>query len=192
YPAAIGRDGGRPGVVTLDIEGSEFQERYTVTGEPDGVQTQLGINSPTYRQWYEERKEWNENPSGEAPELEDPLAVDREDLSGGTWLTTNFFFGSTGAEVEVSLDGEPAEKADRTQRLEGEAVDAGPEYSDPYAVSQQLVHGGSLADRTMHLWRFDLPADLDAGTHTAEVTATDAYGREFTDTLEFEVVEEQH
>ncbi|WP_420157232.1 calcineurin-like phosphoesterase C-terminal domain-containing protein [Nocardiopsis sp. CNT-189] len=190
YPAAIGRDGGRPGVVTLDIEGSGFRERYTVTGEPDGVQTQLGVNSPTYRRWYEERKKWNDDPAGEAPELEDPLAVDRGDLAGGTWLTTNFFPGSTGSKVEVSIDGGPAGKAERTQRMEGEAVGTGPEYSDPYAVSRQLVHGGSLADRTMHLWRFDLPADLGAGEHTAEVTATDSYGREFTDTLEFEVVEE--
>ena len=67
---------------------------------------------------------------------------------------------------------------------------AGAEYSDPYAVSQQLVHGDSVADRTMHLWRFDLTADLDAGQHTAEMAATDAYGREFTDVLEFEIVEQ--
>ncbi|MFC4561680.1 calcineurin-like phosphoesterase C-terminal domain-containing protein [Nocardiopsis mangrovi] len=191
YPTAIGRDGGRPGVVTLDIDGSGFQERYTVTGEDDGVQTQLGVNSPTYREWFHERQEWNDDPAGEAPELEDPLVVDREDLSGGSWLTTNFFFGSTGSTVEVAIDGGSAGEAERTQRLEGEAVNVGAEYSDPYAVSQQLVHGGSLADRTMHLWRFDLPGDLDAGTHTAEVTATDSYGREFTDTLEFEVVEQR-
>lgn len=188
YPTAIGRDGGRPGVVTLDVEGAEFRERYTVTGEPDGVQTQLGLNSPTYRTWFDERQEWNDDPVGEAPELE-PLVLDRDDLAGGTWLTTNFFFGSTGSTVEVGLDGGPAEQAVRTQRLEGEAVNVGAEYSDPYAVSQQLVHGGSLADRTMHLWRFDLPADLAAGRHTAEVTATDAYGRAFTDTLAFEVVD---
>lgn len=189
YPTAIGRDGGRPGVVTLDVEGSEFQERYTVTGEPGEVQTQLGINSPTYREWFKERKEWNENPSGEAPELAEPLVVDKEDLSGGSWLTTNFFFGSTGSTVEVGIDGAPAEKAERTQQLKGEAVNVGAEYSDPYAAAQQLVHGGSLAERTMHMWRFDLPGDLDTGTHTAEVTATDSYGREFTDTLEFEVAE---
>lgn len=188
YPTAIGRDGGRPGVVTLDIEGNEFRERYTVTGEPDDVQTQLGINSPTYREWYEARQEWNDDPVGEAPELDEPLVVDRGDLAYGSWLTTNFFFGSTGSTVEVSIDGGPAEEAVRTQQMEGEAVNVGAEYSDPYAVSQQLVHGGSLADRTMHLWRFDLPRNLRTGEHTAEVTATDSYGREFTDVLEFEVV----
>lgn len=186
YPTAIGRDGGRPGVVTLDIEGNQFQERYTVTGESDDVQTQLGINSPTYREWYQE---WQDSPDGGAPALEDPLVVDRSDLANGSWLTTNFFFGSTGSEVEVSIDGEPAEEASRTQQMAGEGVNIGAEYSDPYAVAQQLVHGGSLADRTMHLWRFDLPKNLDTGEHTAEVTATDSYGREFTDVLEFEVVD---
>ncbi|WP_077690010.1 MULTISPECIES: calcineurin-like phosphoesterase C-terminal domain-containing protein [Nocardiopsis] len=188
YPAAIGRDGGRPGVVTLDIEGNEFRERYTVTGESDDVQTQLGINSPTYREWFEERREWNADPVGEAPELEEPLVVDRADLIHGSWLTTNFFFGSTGSTVEVSIDGGPAEEATRTQQMGGEAVNVGAEYSDPYAVSQQLVHGGSIAERTMHLWRFDLPRNLRTGQHTAEVTATDSYGREFTDVLEFEIV----
>ncbi|WP_083936203.1 calcineurin-like phosphoesterase C-terminal domain-containing protein [Nocardiopsis ganjiahuensis] len=189
YPTALGRDGGRPGVVTLDVEGSEFQERFTVTGEPDDVQTQLGVNSPTYRTWFEERQEWNSDPVGEAPELDEPLVLDRADLDGGSWLTTNVFFGSTGSTVEVSLDGGPAEDATRTQQMTGEAVNVGAEYSDPYAVSQQLVHGGSVADRTMHLWRFDLPGDLDAGQHIAEVTVTDPYGREFTDLLEFEVVD---
>ncbi|WP_433697258.1 calcineurin-like phosphoesterase C-terminal domain-containing protein [Nocardiopsis sp. CA-288880] len=188
YPTAIGRDGGRPGLVTLDIEGNEFQERYTVTGESDDVQTQLGINSPTYREWFAERQEWNGNPVGEAPELDEPLVVDRSDLAGGSWLTTNFFFGSTGSTVEVSIDGGRTREATRTQQMEGEDVNVGVEYSDPYAISQQLVHGGSLADRTMHLWRFDLPRNLRTGEHTAEVTATDSYGREFTDTIEFEVV----
>lgn len=189
YPTAVGRDGGRPGVVTLDIEGNRFQERYTVTGEPDEVQTQLGLNSPTYREWYTERREWNSDPVGDAPELAEPLEIGADDLAGGTWLTTNLFLGSTGATVEVSLDGAPAAEAERTQQLRGEGVRVGAEYSDPHAVAQQLVHGGSLADRTMHLWRFDLPEDLATGAHTAEVTATDAHGRTFTDTLEFEVVE---
>ncbi len=191
YPTAIGRDGGRPGVVTLDVEGNKFQERYTVTGESDEVQTQLGLNSPTFREWFDERQEWNDDPAGEAPELDEPLVLDRADLADGTWLTTNFFLGSTGSTVEVAVDGAPAEEATRTQLLEGEDVNVGVEYSDPHAVAQQLVHGGSLADRTMHLWRFDLPGDLEAGTHTAEVTAIDSYGREFTDVLEFEVVEER-
>lgn len=189
YPTAIGKDGGRPGLLTLDVDGTKFKERYTVTGGDEERQTQPGINSPTFREWSAERQEWNENPQGEAPKLDEPLVVDSDDLTGSTWLTTNFWMGATGSSVRVSLDGGPAEKATRTQAMKGEAKRNGPKWSDPYAVSQQLVHGGSIADSSMHLWRYELPADLEAGEHTAEVTATDSYGRKFTDSLTFEVVE---
>jgi hypothetical protein len=190
YPTALGRDGGRPGVLTLDVRGNEFRERYTVTGESDGVQTRLGLNSPTYREWYEARQAWNEDQQGAAPEPGDPLVVDRADLAGGTWLTTNFWMGSTGSTVEVALDGGPADPATRTQELRGEAPRVGAEWSDPYAATQQLVHGGSLADRSMHLWRLELPEDLATGDHRAQVTATDSYGRVFTDTITFQVVDQ--
>ncbi|MQA95373.1 MAG: phosphoesterase [Streptosporangiales bacterium] len=191
YPIAVGRDGGRPGILTLDVKGNAFKERYTVTGQSDKAQTQLGVNSPHYREWYADRQAWNAKPEGTAPELGDPLVVDRADLAGDTWLTTNFWMGSTGSTVKVSLDGERARPADRTQPLRGEAQLVGPEWSDPHAAAQQLVNGGSLADRAMHLWRFALPGDLAVGEHRAEVTATDAYGRRFTDELTFRVVEKR-
>ncbi len=63
-----------------------------------------------------------------------------------------------------------------------------PEWSDPHAVAQQLVNGGSLADRSIHLWRFELPADLEQETHRARVTATDVHGRTYTELLTFQVV----
>ncbi|GLW13076.1 hypothetical protein Misp01_82040 [Microtetraspora sp. NBRC 13810] len=191
YPISVGRDGGRPGVLTLDIKGSSFKERYTVTGQSDRVQTQLGINSPTYREWYVARQAWNQNREGTAPELGDPTVVDREDLTGRTWLTTNFWMGATGSTVKVRIDGDRTRPATRTQQLRGEDQLVGPEWSDPHAAAQQLVNGGSLADRAMHLWRFELPADLDTGTHRAEITATDSHGRQFTDVLRFRVVEQR-
>ena len=71
--------------------------------------------------------------------------------------------------------------------MEGEGQYVGAAHSDPAAVQQQLVHGGSVADRSMHLWRSSLPTDLAPGRHTAKVTATDVHGRSFTETLAFEV-----
>lgn len=41
----------------------------------------------------------------------------------------------------------------------------------------------------MRLWRLELRSDLAAGEHTAKVTATDVYGREFTETLTFQISE---
>lgn len=191
YPVAVGRDGARPGILTLNISGNQFQERFTLTGESDDVQMQLGINSPHFRQWYADRVEWNETEEGPAPKLGDGRLVSREDLAGETWLTTNFWMGSTGSEVEVSIDGEPAVVAERTQPAQGEDQKVGPKWSDPHAIAQQLVNGGSPADRTMHLWRLKLPGDLAVGTHRAKVTATDSYGRQFTSTMPFQVVEER-
>ena len=191
YPVAVGRDGGRPGILTLDVDGNAFQERYTVTGKPDDYQVQLSVNSPSYRQWYVARQKWNDDKQGKAPELGDLRHITRADLQGGSWLTANFWMGSSDSTVEVTIDGEPAGEAVRTQPMQGEDQRIGPQWSDPHAVAQQLVNGGSVADRSMHLWRLELPTTLDAGTHKAVVTATDAYGLEFDRTMVFKVVEER-
>lgn len=185
YPTAIQRDGGLPGVLTLDITGNEVQERFTVRGEDESVQMSLGLNSPRYREWYAEHRD----EKGQAPELRDPSTLSRADLAGTTWLTTNFWMGSTGSTVEVSVDGAAPVAAVRTQQMQGEGQRVGAEWSDPAAVQEQLMHGGSVADRTMHLWRTELPQDLEAGEHTATVTATDVHGRDYTDTIEFTVTE---
>ena len=191
YPVAVGRDGGRPGILTLDVDGNDFRERFNVTGKHDDYQMQLGVNSPTYRQWYVARSKWNEDKQGKAPELGDTRHITRADLQGSTWLTTNFFMGSTDSAVKVSIDGQAASKAVRTQPMKGEDQKVGPLWSDPSAVAQQLVNGGSVADRSMHLWRFELPDDLELGTHRARVTATDAYGQEFHRTMLFKIVEKK-
>lgn len=51
--------------------------------------------------------------------------------------------------------------------------------------------GLNVADRSHHLWRAALPPTLEVGPHTATVRSVDAHGREHTDTLVFEVVEER-
>jgi 3',5'-cyclic AMP phosphodiesterase CpdA len=185
YPKAVQRDGGLPGVLTLDIMNTDFKERFTVRGSDSSRQMALGLNTPRYRAWYEQ----NIDNQGSAPEFTNPLSVTQDALASDTWLTTNFWMGSTGSTVEVKLDGGQTVEAVRTQKMEGEGQLIGAEWSDPTAVQEQLVHGGSLADRMMHLWRLELPDDLAVGEHTAKVTATDVYGREYTETLTFEVTE---
>lgn len=184
YPTAVQRDGAQPGVLTLDIKNTKVTERFTVRGQDDAHQMALGLNTPAYRDWYAQ----NIQKKGSAPIFRNALRVPQADL-GQTWLTTNFFMGSTGSTVQVSVDGRDAVEATRTQQMQGEGQLVGVEYSDPAAVQEQLVHGGSVADRSMHLWRLNLPADLSVGMHTAEVTATDVHGRSYAETLKFEVTE---
>jgi hypothetical protein len=185
YPVAVGRDGARPGVVTLDIDGTSYQERFSATGLAEEKQLNLGLNSPHYRDWYAAQR------NDEEPELGDPNLVSRDDLAGTTWLTANFWMGTTEDTVTVSIDGGEAGEAQRTQAGEGEDQQIGAEFSDPWATRQQLVNGGSVADRSYHVWRYELPEDLAAGTHVATVEATDRHGRSFTETVSFTVVEER-
>lgn len=186
YPTSIQRDGTPPGVLTLDIKNTKITERFTATGESDSKQMAVGLNSPEYRDWYEENvdKEF-----GTIAALKNPLSVSREDLANDTWLTTNFWMGSTGSTVEVSIDGKSPVASKRTQSLTGETARTGAKYSDPMAIAEQFVHGGGFAEKTSHLWRLELPNDLKTGSHIAEVTATDVHGRSFTDKLEFEVTD---
>ncbi len=186
YPTSVQRDGTPPGVLTLDIKNTEVTERFTVRGGDGSEQMSVGLNTPKYRAWYADNISV---PRGSAPELESPMAVSRADLAGQAWLTTNFWMGSTGSTVEVEIDGDEPLVASRTQQLRGETPLVGSEYSDPVAIAEQFVHGGGLADRSMHLWRLALPPGLAVGEHTAEVTATDVHGREFSETLAFEVTE---
>lgn len=186
YPTAIQRDGTPPGVLTLDIRNTKITERYTVRGEAESHQMAVGVNSPRYRAWYAENVGKRR---GTAPPLANPLAVSNNDLTGTTWLTANFWMGSTGSTVEVEIDGGEPVEAVRTQQMRGETPLVGAEWSDPVAIQEQFVHGGGLADRSMHLWRLELPTDLAVGEHTAEITATDVHGRSYTETLTFEVTE---
>lgn len=185
YPTALQRDGGKPGVLTLESRPDGDTDRFTVTGGEVNDQMSLGVNTPRYRDWYEA----NRDNGGSAPELEDPTRVARDDLAGGTWLTANVFAGSTGTEVSVAIDGGEAKGATRTQPMDGEEQKVGALWSDPVAVQEQLVHGGSVAESSSHLWRLGLPADLATGEHTAEVTSTDRYGRATTETIDFTVTD---
>jgi hypothetical protein len=171
-------------VLTLDIKNTRITERYTVRGDDGSQQLALGLNTPRYRDWFTA----NRGKVGSAPELADPLSVSRDELAD-TWLTTNFWMGSTGSTVQVRVDGGGSVEAGRTQQLQGEGVRIGAEWSDPAANLETLPHGGGLVERTSHLWRLELPADLAVGEHTAEVTATDVHGRQFTGSLTFEVTE---
>lgn len=182
YPTALQRDGAVPGVFTLEAHGNRYEDSFIGTGRAASEQTSLGLNTPAYRDWYDA----NRRNVGKAPAFETPLEVSADEL-GESWLTTNVWAGGTGTEVSVSIDSRPAQQAQRTQRLEGESKRVGAEFSDPAAAQEQLVHGGSIAEASGHLWRLDLPEDLAPGKHTAAVTQTDRYGVSTTERITFTV-----
>lgn len=55
----------------------------------------------------------------------------------------------------------------------------------------QSVPENYIAEKSSHVWRVRLPADLPLGVHVAEVTSVDRYGQVATDHLTFEVLAER-
>lgn len=188
-PYAFMTDGARPGIMTLDLDGSTIKERYTIRGESDDKQLALGVNTPSWRDWAARAKAWQDSKkAGEMPALADERQVSAADLaSGKSWLTADFYPGSSASRVEVAIDGGAPKVAEHTQPGRGEELKKGWEYSDPFAATRNLQTSGGVTQASPHLWRLPLPTDLTAGTHTAKVTGTDTYGREFTETIRFTV-----
>lgn len=192
-PYSFTSDGSEPGVLTLEFDGAQRSERYTVRGESNDHQLLLGVNSPTWRTWAQKAQEWQDaDKEGEAPEAISERVVTRSDLAKGkTWLTSSFLAGTSDARVEVSFDDKAPVVAKHTQPGRGEKLAKGWQYTDPYTASQNLRTSGNVGQTSSHLWRAPIPTDLDLGTHKATVTGTDRYGREFTESVRFTVVENQ-
>ncbi|WP_417287588.1 calcineurin-like phosphoesterase C-terminal domain-containing protein [Corynebacterium variabile] len=191
-PYAYTSDAAEPGVYTLTFSGDEpgtYGGYYSVRGADQAHQQLIGINSPTWRKWAEKAQAWQDaDKVGDAPAPIDPLTVSAEDLKDGkSFLTSSFFGGSTEAKVSVSFDGGDAVDAEITQPATGEGENKGWEFTDPISATENLSTTGNVAQSSPHLWRTAVPADLTPGEHTAEVAATDRYGAEYTETVEFTV-----
>lgn len=188
-PHSYTSDGAEPGVLTLEFDGAERSEYYTVRGETQDKQFLAGLNSPTWREWAAEAKQWqDDDKEGEGPGPMDVTSVSLEDVrSGDSWISSSFFGGSTAAEVSFALDGGEQAPGTLTQPATGEALNKGWEFAEPVSTTHNLSSNGSIAQASPHLWRLDLPSDLEAGEHTVEVTGTDRYGKSYTDSLTFTV-----
>lgn len=190
-PHAYTSDAAEPGVLTFEFDGTGRSEYYTVRNEKQDHQFLTGINSPTWHTWAEKAQQWQDSDKqGDAPEQIDPLEVSLKDVaSGGSYLTTSFFGGSTAADVQVTIDGEAVD-AEHTQPAEGEALNKGWEYTETVSATHNLSSSGNVAQASPHVWRAALPEGLAPGEHTAEVTGTDRYGRQTSQTVTFTVTED--
>lgn len=190
-PHAYTSEGAEPGVLTVEFDGADRSEFYTVRGESTDKQFLTGLNSPTWRAWAEKAQKWqDDDKAGEGPGPMDVTSVSLDDLrSGKSWVSSSFFGGSTAADVRFSLDGGAETHGELTQPATGEALNKGWEFTEPVSATHNLSSSGAMAQASPHLWRFDLPTDLEAGEHSVEVTGTDRYGKTFTDSFTFTVEE---
>ena len=116
YPTSIQRDGTPPGVLTLDIKNTGIVERFTATGQDPSKQMSLGLNTPQYRQWYEENLD---KERGTVQPLADPLAAERTQQMAGERPLTGAEYSDPSAIAEQFVHGGGlAEKTSHLWRLE--------------------------------------------------------------------------
>ncbi|WP_269164884.1 calcineurin-like phosphoesterase family protein [Modestobacter sp. VKM Ac-2978] len=120
---------------------------------------------------------------------QEPVTADRTQSATGEGVLEGAEFGDPYALVRQMQVGRYSlastsgnERAQGWEAYRGEKFGPGP---------TQPIEQDLWADQSSHLWRLPLPADLPVGAHTATVRAVDPSGREFVETLNFEVVEER-
>lgn len=145
-PEAIQREGGPPGYMNLEINGSEYVETYRATGRAEDQQMSLSVSSPSFREWVDAMAAWKRQRPGSQPEpppvnindLGDPNLLTPDDLGGESYLVANVWNGSTETRVTVQIDGGQPVEAAQTQEAAGESVRRGAEFGDPAALMRQL------------------------------------------------------
>ncbi|MEO1723467.1 MAG: calcineurin-like phosphoesterase family protein [Pseudomonadota bacterium] len=145
-----------------DLEGGTWVAVNVWNGSDQSVVTVSIDGAPPMRTTRTQQGEGEEAFRG--PENADPLALAKQATQG-----RQTFRSTTGGDATAGY-----------QTWQG--TDWASEVAGPF-LPWMLTRGSS------HLWRVDLPAGLPAGVHSMEVTTIDRYGRRFSHTVSFEIVE---
>lgn len=145
-PMALQRMGAPKGVLALRFSGSDYQERYVGARLPADRSQWVGFNTPAFRDWYDTIVEWvRSDADARAPvpplsinDLPDTRLFTADDLEEGVYLTVNVWLGSAETRVTAALNGGDPLPLARTQAGDGEGVNIGAEWADPFAAQRQL------------------------------------------------------
>ncbi|GGY47663.1 calcineurin-like phosphoesterase C-terminal domain-containing protein [Parvularcula lutaonensis] len=144
-PMALQPMGAPRGWVKLDISGTDYVESYFGSNVGRERTMWTSVNTPIFRSWYNQIMNWRaQDPRRRDPvpplsinDLPDVQTLTPRDLSRGSYLTANVWFGSSESSVELTLDGRTIPMV-RTQDSSGEAPKVGAEWADPFATQRQL------------------------------------------------------
>jgi hypothetical protein len=148
-PMALQRLGAPRGHLRLDFDGTAMRERYVGSRLEPGRVAWLGLNTPSFRGWFDAITAWTAEPQDKreplppasAHDLPDPRLVTRDELGQGVFLTANVWAGDAATRVTAMIDGRPAHLMERTQAFAGEAPLRGAEWACPFATLRQLSVG---------------------------------------------------
>ncbi|NBC26430.1 MAG: metallophosphoesterase [Bacteroidetes bacterium] len=145
-PMALQRMGAPKGFLRLDFDSTSYSEQYIGARLGPGRGQWIGLNTPSFREWFDAIMVWNsEDPGKRSPvppvsinDLPDPNILTPDDLADTVWLTANVWAGSAETTVEAQLPDGTTLTLERTQQGQGEVQNSGAEWADPFAAARQL------------------------------------------------------
>ncbi|MFN3557022.1 MAG: calcineurin-like phosphoesterase C-terminal domain-containing protein [Bacteroidales bacterium] len=145
-PMALQRMGAPMGYFHFDFSGATYQERYIGARMGRDRGQWIGLNTPTFRHWFEAILQWvAEHPNSRDTlppysinDLPDTKLLTPQDFAHGVWLTANVWAGSAETVVHAILSNGERITLERTQQGAGEGHIVGAEWVDPFAAARQL------------------------------------------------------
>ena len=97
----------------------------------------------------------------------------------------NFFMGRKGDKVQYRVDGGEWKEMEHIEAQDPSYVELVYEWD----LTDKLMSGRRSSDPILstHVWRGSLPANLEIGTHTIEIEATDMFGKVHTATKTYKI-----
>ncbi len=97
----------------------------------------------------------------------------------------NFFMGRKGDKVQYRVDGGEWKEMEHIEAQDPSYVELVYEWD----LTDKLMPGRRSSDPILstHVWRGSLPANLEIGTHTIEIEATDMFGKVHTATKTYKI-----
>jgi hypothetical protein len=169
---ADSRDGSPNGFHVLAIDGNRYTTHFVPAKEPNGRQMRIALDSEFHRGSRELSRELPMSALLGSP-------IPRE-ATYATDVVVNFFDGGPRSTVAYRIGARAPVPMTREARPD-------PFVEEVFARHERTKKPWVKAGASSHIWVARLPADLDAGTHCIEVTATDEYGRAHRDHLVLEV-----
>ena len=146
-PMALQRMGAPKGVLMLSFDGIDYEEAYLGARLGPERRYWVSLNTPSFRDVHAAVGEWMNSPNAQTSDALPPFSIhdlgDRgiltpSDLAQGVWLAVNVWLGAASTEVTVSINGGPGIPMERVQAGDGEPINRGSLYADPFSTTRTL------------------------------------------------------
>ena len=161
-PTSVQRDGSPRGYYLMDIDGTDVTVRFQATGKPADYQMRITLDPGFPRTNVDTQRDYRH---GE-------LLGNRFEMSQlySTRVLVNLFEGGPRSTVEYRIGDGPMMEMGRVVRTD-------PFVEELFERESDTMKSWVEAEPTTHIWEAPLPEELQPGSHTITVRATDEYGR---------------